>query len=207
MTPSRGYSSARRTRQAQETQRAILTAARRLFGQRGYAATTLKEIAADAGVSVPTLYASIGNKTNIALSLVDFVEREAGLSDLIEAQNGAKDGAELVDLNVRFVLAMKLRCGDVMYALRLAEASDPGVRPGMQSLLDVHREGQRVAARRLIELRALREGLGEADALGTLMIVGSPDILAQLIHVEGWSDQRAGDWLRDSLTRLLLPMT
>ena len=54
--PKRRYDSKRRLEQAQETRRAILGAAKTRFEELGYAATTVAEIAADAGVATKTVY-------------------------------------------------------------------------------------------------------------------------------------------------------
>ncbi|HEU4426082.1 MAG TPA: helix-turn-helix domain-containing protein, partial [Pilimelia sp.] len=59
---SRGYRSPLREEQARRTRHAILDAARRLFGQRGYAGTTVAQIAAESGVAVDTVYAAAGPK-------------------------------------------------------------------------------------------------------------------------------------------------
>ena len=47
---------------AAATRREILGAAERLFAEQGYAQTSIVDIAAAAGVSVPTIYASVGQK-------------------------------------------------------------------------------------------------------------------------------------------------
>ena len=52
----------RRERMAQQTRGEILTAARRLFAQRGYAATSIGDIANEADVAVQTIYARPGSK-------------------------------------------------------------------------------------------------------------------------------------------------
>lgn len=51
-----------RRRDRAETRARMLDAARRLFVERGYAATTIPEIAAAAGVAVPTIYWAFGSK-------------------------------------------------------------------------------------------------------------------------------------------------
>ncbi len=48
--PRRRYDSSRRQEQARENRRAVLEAARRMFLERGYAATTVGAIAAEARV-------------------------------------------------------------------------------------------------------------------------------------------------------------
>ena len=60
--PTRRYDSRRRELAARETRRAIVSAARELFLEDGYIATTIEKIAERAGVSKPTVFASVGNK-------------------------------------------------------------------------------------------------------------------------------------------------
>ncbi|MBV9577670.1 MAG: helix-turn-helix transcriptional regulator [Chloroflexi bacterium] len=56
---------------AQLTRRAILDAATRLFTERGYARTTMADIAAGAGVALDTVYASVGRKAALFRLLVE----------------------------------------------------------------------------------------------------------------------------------------
>src|SRR5690349_1961481 len=68
--PKRAYYSQKRTQQAQETRQRVLTAARRLFHERGYATTSLREIARAADVAVETLYAAFGSKRDLLLQIL-----------------------------------------------------------------------------------------------------------------------------------------
>jgi AcrR family transcriptional regulator len=70
---ARPYRSPRREEQAAATRRAILRAARDLFVRRGYAETTVAEVARRAKVSVDTLYASVGRKPQLLLAVHDMV--------------------------------------------------------------------------------------------------------------------------------------
>src|SRR6185295_14367587 len=56
---------------AAERRALIETAAGRLFGERGYEATTLDEIAAAAGVTKPILYRHFGSKAALYLALLE----------------------------------------------------------------------------------------------------------------------------------------
>ena len=56
----------RRERMALETRRDIVQAARRLFAERGYAQTSVNDIAAEAGVALQTIYARLGSKARNA---------------------------------------------------------------------------------------------------------------------------------------------
>jgi hypothetical protein len=61
MAVKREYDSNRRQRQAAQTRADILRAARRLFAERGYPATTIEAIATAAEVSEATVYAGFGS--------------------------------------------------------------------------------------------------------------------------------------------------
>src|SRR6266571_83815 len=67
----RRYDSPRRREQARATRQAVLEAARELFVERGYAVTTIDAIAAGAGVSPETVYATFKNKRSLLSQLVD----------------------------------------------------------------------------------------------------------------------------------------
>ena len=70
---TRSYRSPRRQEQAAATRRSVLRAARDLFTRDGYAATTVTAIAAAAGVSLDTVYASVGRKPELVLAVIDQV--------------------------------------------------------------------------------------------------------------------------------------
>src|SRR5713226_1683398 len=61
----------RRAEQARATRRRIAGQAQELFLRQGYAATTLDQIAASAGVAVQTVYFHFGNKATVLKQIVD----------------------------------------------------------------------------------------------------------------------------------------
>jgi AcrR family transcriptional regulator len=207
LSESRPYQSERRRRQAAETRRDILRAARRLFAARGYAATALGDIAAEAGVSVPTLYASVGSKAELARALVEFVNDEAEIEQHDQAQRAATTAPELIRANVHLVRVLNERCGDIIRAISSAASSEPELIPVMEAGRRYHREGEQAVARRLAEMRALRPGIDAAQAgaiLGTLL---SYEVFNLFALLEGWSYDHIEAWLADAAMRLLLPDT
>ena len=74
----RRYYSPRRRAQADATRAAIAAAAWRLFTERGWAGTTVRDVARAAEVAEPTVYAAYGSKAGLAHALVDAVEFAAG---------------------------------------------------------------------------------------------------------------------------------
>ncbi len=75
VNPKRSYDSPRRREQAAATRRDILAAAQRLFEQQGYAATTMAEIAAEAGVALKTVYTAFETKSGVLRALWNLLLR------------------------------------------------------------------------------------------------------------------------------------
>jgi AcrR family transcriptional regulator len=71
ITGKRGYVSAARTQQARQTRRRVIDAATRLFVAQGYASTTIRAIAAEAGVSIPTVELICGTKAQLLHVVLD----------------------------------------------------------------------------------------------------------------------------------------
>src|SRR6188472_1819415 len=69
--PRRRYDSGRRQEQARRTRELLMDTAERQFLAAGYAATTVGAIAAEAGVSVETVYKSFGGKSGLVRAIYD----------------------------------------------------------------------------------------------------------------------------------------
>src|SRR3712207_1898408 len=71
----RPYDTTSRTRQARETRRRIVEAAAELFVRDGYATTSIAAIAQEAGVAVPTVYATLRSKAGVLRAVVALTVR------------------------------------------------------------------------------------------------------------------------------------
>src|SRR5258706_7249472 len=69
--PRRRYQSRVRTEGARRTQQAIVAMASDLFVERGYASTSLADIATAAGVARPTVFAAFGSKAALLRQVLD----------------------------------------------------------------------------------------------------------------------------------------
>ena len=69
--PTRRYRSPRREQQARRTRARIIAAAADRFLARGYAATTMRAVAADAGVALPTVELVFGTKARLLKAVID----------------------------------------------------------------------------------------------------------------------------------------
>jgi AcrR family transcriptional regulator len=189
---------------ADATRREILLAARRLFAARGYAATSVADIADEAGVSVPTLYVSIGPKKAIVMAMVSFVGEEAGMFDAIGRAEITEDPRELLQIGARLNRNLTERCGDILHALESAAHVEPDVAVAVDRGKSMHRAGAERIARRLHELHALRHGVDEKEAADVITLLTDVDCYDALVRRSGWTFDRAEAWIAASLPRLLL---
>src|SRR6187551_1435095 len=109
-TPLRG----RRAVQAEQTRVEILRAARQRFAADGYAATSVKDIAAAAGVSVQTVYDSVGSKADLVRRLNDLIDAEAGVGEIAMTIPGTTDPDQLVRIPAVITRRIVERCGDIL---------------------------------------------------------------------------------------------
>jgi AcrR family transcriptional regulator len=89
----RKYDASRRRAAAGQTKAAVLRAARELFTTRGYAGTPVAEIARAAGVSVDTLYETVGRKPQLLLAVHDMRLFAADLRTTGELRDKLDDDA------------------------------------------------------------------------------------------------------------------
>lgn len=203
MSEARPYHSPRRQRQAEQTRTEILATARRLFSERGYAATPISAVAGESGVSVPTLYSSVGSKAQIALSLVEFINDEVDMTGLAAAQAAAETPADLLRANARLTRVLNERCGDIIRALLSAAAADAGVAAAEAEGRRVHREGSRGVVEQLHAMNGLRNGLSVDQGGAILTTLTAPESVDRLTREHGWSFDDLEEWLAEASLALL----
>jgi AcrR family transcriptional regulator len=83
VSSKRAYISPLRESAAARTREAILAAATELFARRGYGLVTVAEIAAAAGVSAKTVFASVGSKREVLDLIVDVGVGESRVEEVM----------------------------------------------------------------------------------------------------------------------------
>jgi AcrR family transcriptional regulator len=86
-----------RQEQAAATRERIASAARKLFVEHGYGATTLAAIAAEAGVAEPTVYAVFGSKKGLLPALRQQMHAEVELPRLTAEATAAPDAGRKLE--------------------------------------------------------------------------------------------------------------
>ena len=205
MAVKKEYDSSRRQRQAAQTRADILQAARRLFSARGYAATTIEAIAAEAQVAEATVYAGFGSKRGILLAFQQLMEENADLGERRRAFDAAASPAEQIAVAVSISLSFPARHADLIAVLLSARGMDPDVDEFLhRGLVQEHRGAWSMVASVLASQGALRPGLTEQEAGDLAAALTRPEIYLILSGELGWSPDRITDILTTVVRSALL---
>ena len=193
-----------RRRQAAETRRQIVRAARRLFVSLGYVGTTVEGIAADAGVAVATVYMAFGTKAAMARELNDLIDEEARVAEFHARLALAMEPAELIAAAVALNLSVYEQCGDIIEATRAGAAVDATLAQVYAEGTRRHEAGIRSAIDRLQAAGALRPEIELSRAVGLMSTLCSVEAFADLTRRHGWTLKQCQTWTTDALCCLLL---
>lgn len=196
----RRYNSTRRKEQAEATRSAITAAARRLFVERGFAATSVREIAKLAGVSEPTVYAAFGNKRNVLVALHDELDAGAGLADLLRDLAAASgDHLRQLRLVVAFDLRLFERAADVFGAAQQAGGADPELAGMLRAGRERGRRGRVPIVAGWQADGVMRAGLTVDEAIDRFITLCSPELYLLFVRETGWSIEHYEAWLVETL--------
>ncbi len=190
--------------QAAQTRADILAAARRRFAVSGYAATNLKDIAADAGVSVQTLYDSVGTKAELVRGLNDLIDGEAKVWEIAASIPSEQDPRVLAAVPARITRRLVERCGDILRAGVAGMQAEPDLVPVVSEGGRRHRAGVAVVAARLGELGALRDQLTPEQAALTIAALSDFRLAIALIDDHALSLDDVELWIADTTVRAVL---
>jgi AcrR family transcriptional regulator len=197
----RRYRSPRRGLQAAETRSAVLEAAAALFSERGWAGTGMREIAATAGVSVETVYASFGSKPDLLQAAFDVAVVGDGhpiaVANRPEFQAlGSGTWADRARAAARMMTAVHASTGGLQRALREAAASDPDLAELLHKNEERRRSDVQTGAQLVIGHRVT------ATTRDGLWAVLSFEVYDLLVNRSGWSRRRYESWLAEAVACL-----
>ncbi|MGE5288284.1 MAG: helix-turn-helix domain-containing protein [Micromonosporaceae bacterium] len=198
----RRYRSSRREQQAAETRAAVLAAAVRLFGDRGWAATGMREVARAAGVSVETVYANFRSKSDLLMAAIDVaVVGDAEPVPLDQRPEftalGSGTRQQRARAAARLVTGIHQRTAGVNLALREAAASDTELARRLREA----EQRRRISVEQgmsLVTGRAVTRE--ECDGLWAVLAV---EVYQLLTGLRGWTPPQYETWLAGVIDRLL----
>lgn len=199
----RRYDSLRRREQAQRTRAEIADAARGLFVSQGWAATTVRDVAREAGVSVPTVYAAYQSKAGLVWALADAADLTADLPRMLDELEGAATPRRQLAAMAGYDRRLFERAGDLIALVREAGRAEP-------ELAGLYAQARRQGDRTRVQVFSswpdgtLRTGLDIPTAVDVYAALCNIDLYTTLTVERAWSPERVERWWGDALARELL---
>src|SRR4029453_18151927 len=187
----RKYSSAVRDEQAARTRARILDAASDLFLERGYARTTMKDIAERADVARDTVHAIFGNKARVLTALIDVrLVPDAGVDNITQrpdalAIRDEPDQRKQIELFANFIAGISPGIRPVFEILRTASAVEPEMAKVFEEMdryrmINMQTYAKWIAARGPLRVSTRRAG-------EIIWAIGSPDVSRMFCDEIGWT--------------------
>jgi AcrR family transcriptional regulator len=208
MADDRSRAPQARTRLAR---RAVLDAARTLFLERGYGATTIEGISVASEIPQATVYRLFSSKHGILKALVDTsvagddeplpVADRSHVRSLLDAPRPENSLARLAAISVD----INTRTAPIYRILVSAASADRDAAAILDELTRQRQEGQGRVATALARANALRPGLRARDAGDVIHALASPELYHLFVIDRAWSPEGYERWLAETLVGQLLP--
>jgi len=203
----RRYDVTGRRQAAARTRAAILDAARELFTERGYAATSMAAIAERAGVALDTVYAAAGRKPDLARLLIETAISgtdqavPAEQRDYVRAIQAAPDASAKIALYAAAMTAIAPRMALVLAIIQQAPG-EPELAALWHQIAERRAANMRLFVADLAAVAPLR--LDPSQAADIVWATNAPELYQLLAGQRGWTPQRYERFLVDTWRRLLL---
>lgn len=206
---TRRYVSPARRDRAEATRRAVLAAARALFTTKGYAATSVVDVARRARVSVDTVYASVGRKPQLLLAVHDMVlgtadePVPADERDYVRRIRAAATAEDKIQRYAEALGDLLPRTAPLDLALREAGAREPACVEVRESISRRRRANMRLFAADLRGTGRLRPDLTDEEVADLVWSMNSPEYF-RLLADAGHTPEQYARLVADVWTRTLL---
>jgi AcrR family transcriptional regulator len=206
----RAYRSSRREAQARATRRRVLDAATAVFLERGFAGATMRAIAGQAGVSVPTVELSFGTKGQLLKAAIDVAI--AGDDESVpvlergwtEAAVTAATARDLLDVVAGVMGSAQERSAGLVLAVFEAASTDSEL-AGLAEQMTAQRATTAAwIVDQLTRKAPLRHGFTRREAVDTVWILMDPAVFDRLTRRRRWTRPRYQRWFADSVAQLLI---
>lgn len=196
---ARKYDSRRRRAQASETRAAIINAARDLFLEHGFGNTTVADIATAAGVSVETIYASVGTKAELLHKAWDITvggdDRDVVFHERPEvlAIRNEPDLERRLRLHAAFSTETAVRIAPFQLMVQAAAGAEPAAAAMLEEM-----GRQRLVGIGVMASEAATTGrlaVSEEECRDVIWSMTDGTLWHRLVNERGWSNKRFAEWL------------
>jgi AcrR family transcriptional regulator len=209
----RQYRSSLREEAARRTRRAVVTAAAALFAERGYTASSLREVADAAGVARPTVAAAFGSKPALLRQVVD--EALAGDDEPVPVAERpwfapvwqAVEPSAVLEAYAGVCTLIGRRAARIFEVVHQAAAESSEIGELWTTLVRNRRLGAQMVLRRARETGPVRADLAEDHAVDALWLLNDPAVYGSLVRDRGWPEDQYQRWLATQMQAAVLPAT
>lgn len=207
---TRRYDASGRRAAAADTRTRILAVAAELFERDGYVATTVAAVARGSGVSVDTVYASVGPKPALFRELVERALSGADRAvegrdrDYAVAMRAEPRAAAKLAVYADAVTRLQGRVAPLFLVLREGAAAAPELGEVWRQITERRARNMRDLAADLVATGDLRDDLTLEEVADVVWATNGSEFYAMLVRDRGWSTGRFRWWLQDGWCRLLL---
>ncbi|MGB8403446.1 MAG: helix-turn-helix domain-containing protein [Mycobacterium sp.] len=195
----------RRDEYAEQTRAAVIQAARELFAQRGYFATTVNEIAEASRVSPGTVYQQCGGKQGLLRSLMDIWTTSALVQQTLDLVGDAGTLDEVLGVLADSYLEFYRQFDDIIQVVVATAPHDVEASKSLAQASIRHRTALHEIARKARKLGKFPASFSDDDFADiTLYHYGPQSGFHFTVAQLGWSEERARDWIDHQFTRCLL---
>jgi AcrR family transcriptional regulator len=208
--PDRRRGSAAPQARTRRTKASVVDAARRLFEERGYAATTIEAISEGSDTPQATIYRLFASKLGILKAVIDVAivgdDEDVAMADRPQVQEllADPDARQRVTQFAALLADLMARTAPVHRLLADAARSDPDAASLLAEIARQRQQGQQRIARSLARSGALRPELRERDAADIIHALASPEVYGLLVLDRGWTGEHYERWIASTLTGQLL---
>lgn len=195
---------------ARRNRTSMVRSATDLFLTRGFAATTMANVAGAAGVSTQTVYKVFGNKVGLAKAVFDLaIAGDDETVPMVERATPRKvreepDPHQKLVLYGEHLAAVAPRHVPFQLVILDAAASDADAAKVWDVLQDERLTGMGVFAADLEAQGHLAGGVTAAEAREVLWTYSSAELFRLLVISRGWTADRYGQWVSQALIAALL---
>jgi AcrR family transcriptional regulator len=204
----RRYDNSRRQAQARATRLKVIEAAKRLFIEHGYPATTIDAIAEAADVPLPSVYRLFGSKRALLAAILDTSfggdDQSVAFGDrpAVRAARDEPDPARMVTAFARIARELMDRSSAIQHVLATAAQVDPEMAELLAEIRRQRHTGQSRIVAALDARGALDPGLDKTEAADIAYALLSPEVHRILTVERGWPADRYERWVARSLATL-----
>jgi AcrR family transcriptional regulator len=195
-----------RDRQTETAKKLILSAALEAFLEAGYVGTTMEDIAEKAGVARRTVYNQFGSKASLLIAVITdrvVASEERSIEADHDAVRALTDPEKMIDAFIRSHVGVAARSLPILKVTFEAALIDGEVAKAYETNEEFRYQAQQVLVDALANRGLLRTDVPISYLKRGFWLLAGPQTLITATD-SGWDIETYANWLKDTVTGLLI---